>query len=91
MGKRTVTIGRGHEAKTIPVVWRESTFGDVLEFPMPGDTNVIILCVSDSTGMKPAAVKLPHQIYRETLAKYGNDVVLVPAKSEDYIHVLLED
>jgi len=59
----------------------------MLEFTMPEDCNVIILCEASGSGMKPRQVLLPHQLYRKTIEKYGNDVVLVPANCEDYIHV----
>ena len=73
------------------VVWKECGFGDMLQFDMPEGCNVVILCESSGTGMKPKRVLLPHQVYRETIAEHGNDVVLVPARCEDYIHVELPD
>ena len=77
------TIGR----KPCPVVWQETTFGDMLIYDIPKDCDVIILCESNNSGMKPRRVLLPHQVYRKTIEEYGNDVVLVPVNCEEYVHV----
>lgn len=90
--KRKITITNPGGAKVeVPVVWQETTFGDLLKFKMPEDCNLVILCESHSSGMKPARVLLPHQVYRKTIEEYGNDVVLVPARTRDYIHVELPE
>lgn len=83
----SVIYGRGPMARSAPVVWQETEFGDMLVFDMPDDTDMIIVCESCNTGMKPRMVLLPHQLYRETIEQCGNDIVLVPANCEDYIYV----
>jgi len=70
-------------------------FGDMLEFKMPTDCDLVILCVDTNMGHEPVGVYLPHQIYRDMLQRLclqhrTRKFTLIPVRTNEKIHFTLE-
>jgi hypothetical protein len=76
-----------------------TTFGYMADLNLPKNKgyDAVILCYNTGGGLKPISVKLPHQVYIDTLEKiyekYGKDsysfeITAIPICAKDYITVL---
>lgn len=74
---------------------KPSIFGQYVDFAVPPDCDVVILCKRGAGGLRPIKLLLPHQIYeadiRDLLVKQesglGDDVYVVPVRSSEYIKI----
>lgn len=69
--------------------YKDTHFGELLIYPKPLESDVIIMAEAATTGMRPQRIMLPHQVYKEKIMKMGGHVFLIPASSQDYVEVNL--
>jgi hypothetical protein len=82
-----------HDPILTPLV--PTSFGRMLDFEIPKDCDIVIIAVNEGTGLKPLRLSLPHQLYEDDVMQMLeelnglsiNDVVVIPARSSDYITV----
>ena len=71
----------------------DTTFGKSVHVPMPDDCNVMVLCVNEGRGLPAVRVLLPHQLYREEIARMATanlnlkTITCIPARCENYCDV----
>ena len=65
---------RGRAASELSglVRFAATSFGDILDFQVPADCGLVVLCV-DRHQHYPVAILLPHQVYREHLRKLRDE------------------
>jgi hypothetical protein len=74
--------------------WIKTDFGEMADLKLPKDATAIIICVITPGGLVPKQLSLPHQMYKEKIARlkkeYGHDyrgIVVIPIRSNEYIKI----
>lgn len=74
----------------------DKTFGEYLDFNMPFECDMVVICINKKYGHEPKYICLPHQIYKVKLKDLiiehnAESITIIPYKNYDKFTIAIGD